>query len=54
MPEKIFKFVFALAILVFCIVIIAVFLLLIKVLFLMTPEVIIFGIKMTPEVPLVQ
>ena len=46
--EAAFKTVFVLAILVFCVLVVGVFLLIIKILFLVTPEVTLMGILMTP------
>jgi len=45
--ERLFKIVFALAVLLFCLVIIGIFLLIIKILLLFTPEINIMGISFT-------
>jgi len=47
--ELIFKIIFFISILVFCIVVIGIFLLLIKILFLFSTEINIMGIKMVPQ-----
>jgi len=47
--EKTFKFVFFLAIILFCVVIIGIFLLIIKILFIFFPEINIMGITMIPS-----
>jgi len=46
--ELLFKIVFGLAIILFCLVVIGVFLLIIKILFLAYPEITLMGITMTP------
>jgi NADH:ubiquinone oxidoreductase subunit K len=47
--ESLFKIVFFISILIFCIVIIGIFLLIIKILFLFSTEINIMGIKMIPQ-----
>jgi hypothetical protein len=44
MGEKAFKFIFALAVLIFCLVVIGVFLVLLKIILLFTPEINIMGL----------
>ena len=46
--ETAFKIFFAFAVLVFCLIVIGVFLLIIKILFLFTPEINLMGILLTP------
>jgi hypothetical protein len=46
--EAAFKTVFIIAVLVFCVLIVGVFLLIIKILFLFSPEITLMGITMTP------
>jgi len=45
--ENLFKFVFGLAVLVFCLVVIGIFLILIKIILLFTPQVNLMGLMMT-------
>lgn len=45
--ERLFKFVFFLAVLVFCIVVIGLFLLLLKIILLFVPEIVIMGLRIT-------
>lgn len=44
--EKLFKFVFGLAVFIFCLVVIGIFLILIKIILLFTPEVHLMGLTM--------
>lgn len=46
--EKTFKIVFGIAIIIFCIIVVAVFLLFIKFLFMFTPEISIMGVTLSP------
>lgn len=46
--EKTFKIAFAFAVLVFCLLVIGIFLLIIKIAFLFTPQIQLMGILMTP------
>ena len=46
--EAAFKIVFVVAVILFCILIVGIFLLIVKILFLFTPEIVILGIKMMP------
>ncbi len=47
--EIIFKIVFFIAVLIFCLIVVGLFLFLVKILFLFTPEINIMGITLSPQ-----